>query len=814
MAKPIHSSLRPAACRLRQRILAHTLRNLLLGASASSALLPITALHAQESTTRPYNIPAGSLTEVLKRFGVESGLLLSFSTELTAGRQSPGLRGNYTTAAALREVLRQSGLEAVAQTGGGYLLRRAPAPLPNTQADEVQLPVVSVTAAAAQENAWGPVQGYVAKRSASASKTDTPIIETPQSVTVISREQMNVQAVQTVGEALRYSSGVLAEQYGGTDMRLDQFMVRGFSSSMPYLDGLTTASRYTLLSENVEPYGLERVEVLRGPSSVLYGQNIPGGLVSLQSKRPTEEAFGEIGLQTGNYGRAEATFDLGGPLGESGKLAYRLTGLTRSTGTQVDEVDSKRYYLAPSLTWKPTADTSLTVLAKFQRQEDGYSMQYLPASTTLDAGAYGRIPTSLFTGEQDLNKVNRTQQSLGYSLEHRLNSAWTIRQNMRLSQTRTDIGYVYAAGLASGTSTLNRYTLAADAKQLNLAVDTQAESRFRLAGTEHKTLIGVDYFRAHDRWLEQDGDAAALDILNPVYGQGYTLPEVDFATEDTLKQIGLYLQDQVRLGPWSLTGSLRRDQADTKTIDLLAGSTTKQTDRKLTGRLGLVYLFDNGFAPYASYSSSFTPTIGTRFDGSPFKPTTARQAELGLKYQAPGSKSFITTSLYQLTQQNGLTADPDHLYYYVQTGEVQVRGAEVSGTIELRRGLSAIAAYTLMDAEITKSNDGYTGKVPKDVPRQMASLWLDQKFSGAWQGIQAGAGVRYVGYRYGDNGNSLRIPANTFVDAMLGYSFERWSFALNVRNLFDKVTVATCDSSSRCTYGLRRSVIASSNYRW
>ncbi|GAB4058896.1 TonB-dependent siderophore receptor [Uliginosibacterium sediminicola] len=759
-----------------------------------------------------YDIPSGPLAEALNRFAQQSGVAIAVDAKQLQGLLTRGLKGRYSIETGFESLLRDSGF-AASKTNAGYVLRAVPR-TPAAKAAEPELPAVTVRARAEQETATGPVSGYVAKRSATGTKTDTPIIETPQSITVISREQMTTQATQTVGEALRYTSGVLAEQYGGTDLRIDQFMLRGYSSSMPYLDGLTTASRYTLLSENVEPYGLERVEVLRGPSSVLYGQNIPGGLVSLQSKRPTDEAFGEVGLQTGNYGRAEATFDLGGPLGESGQLSYRLTGLTRNTGTQVDEVDSKRYYLAPSLTWKPTANTRLTVLAKIQRQEDGYSTQYLPASTTLNAGTYGRVPTSLFTGEQDLNKVNRTQQSLGYSLEHSLNSAWTFRQNLRLSQTRTDIGYVYAAGLATGTSKLNRYTLAADAKQLNLAVDTQAESRFRLANTEHKALIGVDYFRAHDHWSEQDGDATALDILNPVYGQSYTLPEVDFATEDTLKQIGLYLQDQVRLGAWSFTGGLRRDQADTKTINLLAASTTKQTDRKLTGRLGLVYLFDNGFAPYASYSTSFTPTIGTRFDGSPFKPTTARQAELGLKYQAPDAKSFITTSLYQLTQQNGLTSDPDHLYYYVQTGEVQVRGAEVSSTVELRRGLSAIAAYTLMDAEITKSNDGYTGKTPKDVPRQMASLWLDQKFGSTWKGMQAGAGIRYIGYRYGSNDNSLRIPANTFVDAMLGYTLGQWSFALNVRNLFDKVTVATCDSSSRCVYGLRRSVIASSNYRW
>jgi iron complex outermembrane recepter protein len=768
------------------------------------------SVHAQTAPAVQVDISitAQPLAQALTEFARQARLTLMVPPALVAGRTAPAVSGRLTPRQALDRLLMGSGLMAV-QEGNSVVVKAIPPAEMTTT-----LPVVTVTGASIPETASGPVKGFVAKRSAAATKTDTPLIETPQSVSVVGRDQMTAQGVQTVGEALRYTAGVVAEEYGGTDLRIDQYMVRGFASSMPYLDGLNTGGRYTLMSESVEPYGLERVEVLRGPSSVLYGQNIPGGLVSLVSKRPTDVAFGEAGFQVGSQGRTQGTLDLGGPLDSEGKLSYRLTALARGTGTQVDQVDAEHYYLAPSLTWKPSTDTTLTVLAKIQKQSDGYALQYLPADGTLYSNSRGRIPTDFFTGEPDLNKIKRTQSSIGYSLEHRVDDVWTLRQNLRASRTQTDIGYVYAAGLQPGTTSLSRYTLAADAHQNNLAVDTQAQARFKAAGLDHTLLLGVDYFRSHDRWIEQDGDAAPLDILQPVYGRGYTLPAVDYATDDTLKQMGLYVQDQVRWDRLVLTGSLRHDQADTDVTDLLASSTVSQKNRKTTGRAGLVYLFDNGIAPYVSYSTSFNPALGTTYAGTPFRPTTGKQYEAGVKYQPAGSNSSVTGSIYQLTQRNGLTADPDHPYFRVQAGEVRVRGAELSGTTELSKGLKAVAAYTYTDAAITQGNDGNTGNTPKDIPRQMASLWLEQRVSGSLAGLRVGGGIRYVGYRYGNDANTLRIPGTALVDAMIGYDLGQWSVVLNARNLFDKTYVATCDSTTRCVYGQRRSLLATATYRW
>lgn len=802
------------------RISAHAVAGALMSMAVGFASAPAFAADAAAPAAataagagrHSYAIDAGALGDAISRFAAAAGVTVQADARLVEGKRSPGLSGNYSVPEALAGLLVGTRLRAMPSGQGTWVLQEAPATGADGSSSSAPLPTVSVNADATRENPLGPVSGYVATRSVSATKTDTSLLETPQSISVIGREQMNAQAVQNVGEALRYTTGVLAEEYGGNDMRIDRFMVRGFSSTMPYLDGLSTASRYTLLSENVDTFGLERVEVLLGPSSVLYGQNVPGGLVSLVSKRPTETPFGEISLQTGSYGRVQTAVDFGGPIGNDGTLFYRLTGLTRDAGTQTDDVGTKRYYLAPALTWKPSGMTSITFMAKLQRQEDGYSAQNLPAVGTLYASPNGQIPVSRFTGEPSLNFVNRTQSSVGYSLEHKFSDDWKLTQNLRWSNTSTNMGYA-AAYAASGT-TLSRFTLAADAWQKNIAVDTQLQGKFSTGPIRHTFLAGIDYLEARDRWAEQDGSAADLDVYAPVYGQPYTTPPYDYITEDRLRQFGVYLQDQLRIGRLALTGSIRKDWANTYTSSILDGTANDQHDSKFTGRAGLVYLFDNGLAPYLSYSTSFDPAIGQTRTGSPLKPTTGKQVEAGVKFQPVNSKSFVTASVYELKQQNALTADPLNPSFQVQTGEVRMRGAELSATADFGNGLKAVAGYTWLDGKITQSNDGYVGNTPKDVPAKMANLWLEQRFSGQLAGLRVGAGARFLGDRYGDDGNTLRLPSVTLFDAMLGYDIGRWSLALNARNLFNKTYVATCDDDARCSYGLERSILATATYRW
>lgn len=667
------------------------------------------------------------------------------------------------------------------------------------------------------ETAWGPVNGYVATRSATGTKTDTPLIETPQSISVISRDQMRDQGVQSVGDALRYTPGVVAEEYGGTDLRIDQYMVRGFSNTMPFVDGLTTNTRYTLLSPKIDPYGLERVEVVRGPSSVLYGQNIPGGLVNLISKRPTATPFNEIEVQGLSPTGVETRFDFGGPATKDGTWLYRMTGVVHDSQTQVDHVDNKKYYLAPSVTYAPSTDTTFTVLANVQHSEDGFLAQNLPAVGTLYPAAFGKIPTNFFIGEPGFNGVNKTSASIGYNFEHRFDDVWTARQNLRYSEADVDIKQVGTAGYLDAT-TLNRFTLGANAHLENFAIDNQLQAQFNTFGLQHTAVFGLDYFRSKDRWREKDGDAAPLDVTNPVYGQPYTLL-YPYNTDDKLEQVGLYAQDQIKWGRFVLTGGIRHDWAQSTVVDStsLPATVTDQRDKAVTGRAGLVYLFDNGLAPYFSYSTSFQPTIGSNNLGEPFKPTTGEQYEVGVKYQPVGSKSFIMLSAFNIDQANVLTADPSvgNVYGQVQTGGIRVRGFEASVTSDLGDGLKLIASYSYLDPKITADNSGDIGNKPADVPNHIASIWVDKTLQdGPLRGLGFGGGLRYVGERYGDNDNQFLIPGNFLVDSTVHYDYRNWRFAVIAKNLFDKTYVATCGNENFCYYGLRRSVIGSVTYRW
>jgi iron complex outermembrane receptor protein len=653
--------------------------------------------------------------------------------------------------------------------------------------------------------------------SSAATKTDTPLIETPQSISIVSSDQIDLQDAQSLGEALRYSAGVNAEQYGGVDQRIDWYMLRGFPSSAPYIDGLNSNSRYTLLSPKVDPYGLDRIEVLRGPSSVLYGQNVPGGLINVVSKRPEDVASGEIALQTGSYGRIEGDIDVTGPLDANKTLLYRVTGSILDTGTQVDHVGNHHYFLAPALTWRPDDATRITFLSHIERQDDGFALQNLPAAGVLLPSPYGTVSTSLFTGEPGLNKATLLQMDIGYNAERRLGSNWTLRQNFRYAHI--DVGLGYVAGYeqeADAPQIMDRFALKARAHQDDIALDTNLEGRLNTGPIQHTLLVGVDYSHSNDLWSEQDGSAAPLDLTHPVYGGPIDLA-LDYVTNDTLEQIGLYAQDQMKFNRLVLTGSIRQDWARTQTIDVLGGSDLNQHDQAFTGRGGAVYLFDNGLAPYASYSSSFQPTIGTTFDGAPLKPTTASQWETGLKYQPKGWKSFLMASAYHIDEQNITTADPDpdHPNQVVQTGGARVQGLELSGELELPYDFSANLAYSYMDSRITAANDGTVGDKLMDVPHNSASLWLTKAIRVHDQDrLTLGGGVRYIGDRFGDDANTLLLAANTQLDALARYDISHWRVSLNVRNLTDQRVIATCDSVARCFYNERRSILAKVGYRW
>ena len=681
-----------------------------------------------------------------------------------------------------------------------------------------QLKPIVVSSGREQETATGPVNGYVAKRSATGTKTDTPIVETPQSISVITAEQMQDQAVQSVGQALRYTPGVIGEQYGGLNTTIDYFTVRGFPNQFPFVDGLSTQTYFTLLAPAVNPYGLERIDVLRGPASVLYGQNIPGGMINLVTKRPTDDPIHEVSLDTGSHGEVGGRFDFSGPVTQDGTLLYRLTGDMGTTGSQVDYQTDKHFYIAPALTWKPSADTTFTLLSHFSYRNSSYPTADLPAIGTLYASPYGKIGTNVFDGEPDFNEIRRTEAAIGYEFEHRFNDWFTVRQNVRYTHVNLDEDIVGDAGLRDDLATINRYAYAAQASVNTITVDNQAQFKFSTGPLQHTALVGFDYLHSVDRWAENDATSVpSLNLYNPVYGGPITLGGVDYSVEHHLDQAGLYAQDQIRFGKLAATFGVRQDWANTDEDNRLTGQTDQSnSEQRFTYRAGLVYLFDNGFAPYVSYSTSFQPGLGTTYNGAPLKPTTGKSVEAGIKYQPPGQKSFAMLSVYNIQQKNVTETDFDHPQgnYVVQTGGVRVRGIELSGVADLGAGLNLTAAYTYMDGLITASDQGYTGNQPVNVPHNMASLWIDKTFQqGPLKGFGLGGGVRYMGPQFGDEANTLRMASVTLYDAAVHYDIEHWRFSVNAQNLFDRIYV-NCQGENYCAYGLRRNVIGRATYQW
>lgn len=675
-----------------------------------------------------------------------------------------------------------------------------------------------------QSSAVGPVDGYVATRSATGTKTNTPLIETPQSISVVTADQIEAQGAQELGPALRYTAGVSVERYGA-DTRGVFAQVRGFESQNDYFyqDGLKTRGSSYASFGTLDPYGAERIEVFKGPTSVLYGQNGPGGFVNYVSKRPTVESFNQVEFFAGSHDNKGAKFDFGGAVDPSGELSYRLVGVARDSGTQVDFVDADRLFLAPSLSWRPDENTSLTILTSYQRDETGLTAQYLPAIGTVFPLEGRRISPETFLGEPQ-DRYDIEQYSIGYLFEHKFNETWTVRQNARYSHLDMSNSNVLFFGLA--TDPLGNPTSETDPRYLDTGfanldayvVDNQVQAKVSTGAVAHTILAGVDYQLYNFLEGQGGGDADSIDVFDPVYGgtvNDYGL----FAKNDiTQEQVGVYVQEQAKIGRWVALLGGRYDWTSTDNEDVFNGApAVKQKHEAFTGRAGLVYLFDNGFAPYVSYSESFNPVLGSDFFQRAFDPETGTQYEIGFKYEPRGYNALITVSAFDLARQNTRQQDPDHPGFGIQIGEVVSKGIEVETTASLADGLDVRAAYTYLDMEITETtNPGQIGNTPYAVPRHQASLWADYQFqAGVLAGWGVGAGVRYYGESFGDNDNSFEVPDVTLADAAIHYDWEKYRFALNVSNVFDTEYVASCfDPTFGCFYGETRKILATVGYRW
>lgn len=665
--------------------------------------------------------------------------------------------------------------------------------------------IVTVTAAG----------GFVAASATTATKTEAPLIEIPQSVSVITLDQMAARNVQTVNEAIQFTGSVGVDTYG-TESRYDWINIRGFDQSTYGLFRDNSRWQSGQVSGQIDPYLLQEVNVVKGPSSVLYGQNTPGGLVNLVTKRPPRESLNEIVLNLGSFERKQIQADFGGPLDEAGHWFYRFTGLFRESDTQVDYVPDNRWLIAPAITWIPSADTTLTLLADFQRDETGWS-QFLPSQGTFVTNPHGKIPRNRFTGEPDYDYFDRDQWSAGSLFEHRVSSSLVLRNTLRYSSIEYDGKTVFGGGLQEDLRTLNRFGFGNSLDLKVFTTDTSASMRFRTGKVEHSVLVGLDYSSSESTIVSGFSFAAPLDIFDPVYGSPVPDLFTYFDTRQPASLLGLYVQDHMKIGRRVVaTVSGRHDWTDMTTDDRISGTKAKQDPDKSSGRVGLTYLSDSGFAPYFSYSTSFLPTAGVDFFGQPFAPTTGSQIEGGLKYQPKNWNGFLTGSLFEITQSNVGVPDPDNPLNTLQQGEVRSRGLELEVVGHVTGGLSFHGSYSYLDQEVTRTTDpALLGKRPPLAPDQLFGLSGEYMLTrGPLTGLGIGLGVRYVGTTAGDAGNTIDVPSYTLLNATLRYLWKDVEFLLTANNLTDKTYVAVCTSPSYCNYGNARRIIGTMRYRF
>ncbi len=704
-------------------------------------------------------------------------------------------------------------------------VKKTPASKPLPQA-----PLPQETASREREGSAAPTRNtYQPTNTYSATKTDTPVIETPQSITTVTRKQMDDLNAQTVNSALSYSAGILSsfEQ----NSRYDNVFIRGFGAFstagayVQFLDGMKLPRSQGFGIMSIDPFLLDRIDVMKGPSALLYGQVSPGGLVNMVSRAPSAEPYNELRLEAGSYGRVQAGYTSQGALNKDGTLQYSLTAIGRDSGTRYDDVEEQRIAVAPAIAWQPTEDTRVTLLGFYQNDPEGgyYNSLYAKSLALPEYRPY--LNSKLNIGDPSFDKFEREQSGVGYQLEHRFNDAIMFRSALRYAEFDLDF-----AGLQMSSpqpfpanGILNRWAAKSLEEGDNITADNQLQFDFSTGALHHRVLTGLDLQRANSSTeFTLNFAPPPLNVTNPQYGQPVTgtfFPIISGG--QSLDQTGIYIQDQLALGNWRALVGVRQDWTEQVTTPTV-GTERSQESEATTYRAGLLYLFDNGLAPYASFATSFEPVIGLGLGNQPFKPTEAEQYEVGIKYQPTFIPALFTFSAFDIVQQNTLvpSAIPG---ISVQQGEIRSRGLEFEARGNLTKQLELIAALTLLDTEVAKSTTAaMVGNRPQGVPEYFGSLWANYSFdAGALDGFRIGAGIRFVGSSFGDEQNTVVAPAYEIFDAAITYDLgkvdpflARSEFTLNVSNVFDKEYYSSCSSGFYCQFGDRRTFLAGIRHRW
>jgi iron complex outermembrane receptor protein len=686
-----------------------------------------------------------------------------------------------------------------------------------TETDPKTLSKIRVEESAEKEAEYAP------KRASSATRTDTALIEIPQSISVITAEQIREQSSPNLQEALRYAPGVRNELYG-IDNRGDWVSLRGSEESTIFLDGMRLPLTGWYGVVRIEPYAYERIDVLRGPSSIIAGANDPGGVVSLVSKRPTPDAFNEVEVQVGNFDLQQVGLDSGGPLNDAGTLLYRFVAVGKQSDTQIDLADEERALVAPSLTWQFGDAGSLTTYAEYQYDRSKNTNAFLGLEGTLYPAPNGPIPRDVFIGEPDWDTYGGTRYRFGYALDSEIARGWQLRHNLRHDDVEGLMESLYAAWWdgfvdANGDPDPNGQYLGRpwyiyDDSSRVTTTDVLAEGFIETGRVGHTLLFGADGMLHDSSQTSASGTGTPLNVYAPVYGT-FARPSITTETPDKneIRRVGIFVQDQMKIAErLSVRAGLRRDMVRNAVI---GGDVEK--DWATSVNVGVVYEVIPGLAPYASYSESFNPVAGVDGNGRGYKPKRAEQLEGGLKWESQTLPVQATLSYFTLEERNRLANDPNNPFGpSVQIGKARIRGGELEARADLA-SWSLLGSYTY--TRVRASATAFGGDLDPDeqlegIPEQMASLWAIHDFTSVGlPGFRFGGGVRHVD-RIGDGTGEVFVPSVILWDAMASYDTGSWRFALNANNLTDKSYIATCLARGDCWFGQRRRLVGSVTYRW
>jgi len=624
---------------------------------------------------------------------------------------------------------------------------------------------------------------YATTESSGGTKTELPLSEVPQAISVVNRQLLDAQGVVKLDDALKNVAGVMP---GGYYDGWDYYRIRGFDASFnTYIDGLRGGNGMM-----EETWGLESIEVLKGPSSALYGQSVLGGLVNIVTRKPVPDSFAHVQLTAGSFNFLDPAIDIGGSLNSSRTVYGRLAALYHSSDSFVNYAYRHRYYFAPSLTWRPAPSTSLTLIGRIQR-DNGRQGMPLPADGTVLPNPNGLLPISTYNGELEANanQLAQANQQFGYQFRQSLGEHLSLRQNARFAWYQQDWNRIYYPSfLDTDQRTLYRYPLSWHGPWQTHEVDTNMEGRAKFLGMEHSALLGVDFFRNPSNAVGYIGSNEPLDLYAPVYGANPIQTLSQYTNSNTVTQYtGIYLQDHIRLPQHlTVTAGGRLDLAKNE----IAGS-PNQNGTGLTPRIGVTWQAIPSTTIYASFSKSFMPQSGQVYDGSTsgsyIEPERGQQWEGGAKSALWGGRMMTTLALFQLDRKNVATTDPAHPTFYLVTGVQRSRGAEFEATLHPLAGWNVTTAYSYINAEVTSDTTLAAGTPTLNAPRNIFNIWTTYEIPrGVVRGLGLGIGGRHYTDQSGDLANTFQLPGYGIVDASLTYHRGPTQWQINANNITDK----------------------------